>query len=73
MMRQLLGHELLPWEAAKGGTGPAALAGDPLPILHDEVLWLLHRDPQRRMPVAAFASACRRLNKPLHNTPRSLT
>lgn len=73
MMRQLLGHELLPWEAAESNPGSGKGCDEPLPILHDAVLSLLDRDPERRMSVAAFSSACRRLNKSQLKRPRTLT
>lgn len=66
MMRQLLGHEALPWEPQTEGGGPGVA---PLPALHGAVLRLLERDPERRMSVAAFAATCRRLTRPTASTP----
>ena len=62
VMRQLLGHEPLPWEEGAQGGGAAA-ARSALGALHAPVLQLLQRDPVRRMPVSAFASICRRLSR----------
>eukprot|EP00892_Ulva_mutabilis_P005734 jgi/Ulvmu1/3532/UM163_0014.1 len=59
MMRQLLGHEALPWEALAAGRDGAAAAAE-LGWLEGPVLQLLQRSPERRMSVAAFAKACAR-------------